>query len=260
MKAIDSKTRWAAAGAIVAASILTGCGSGYHDYDQELLDGGMCNPDAAPAWVKSGVAVVDEENLYFIGRGIGYNILDERAAYDSARDHATEQLAKYILTRVQARMARGDERQFAMETGWAFVGLVQGHQNRGRFLPGERADQMLETSVRAATKAVVGDLEDRAVYWEQWAVGEVPQRPFEKPLKMRRYKCWLLMSVPRGKLNERIRVAVEAVLAAAAGCPQSCLPPPQPAQGDEKTTKNKAEPPPRELDALGAYRLYEIDK
>ena len=257
MKAIEKMTRLAAAIAVLAA--LAGCGSNYQDYDQELLGVGMCNPDAAPEWVRSGVAVADEDNLYFVGRGIAYNVLDERAAYDSARDHALEQVGKYIVARLEAAMAQYDRRTFAMETGWAFWGLVKGHESRGRFLPGERAEQRLKTSARMCTEAVVGDLEDRAVYWEQWAVREVPQRPFEKALRMKRYKCWLLMSVPRRKLEDRICVTIQAVLAAAAGGPQICLPPPPPAP-PKKTTKNKTQPPPREIDALGAYRLYEIDR
>ena len=215
MKAIDKNT-WFAMTLVASITLaVAGCGSDYQNYEQAFVSSGMCS-ESAPEWVK-GPMPNDPENLYFLGRGLSYNILDERAGYDGARDHVLEQMGKQIATWVRSRVARGDRRLFGMETGWAFLGLVQGHAGRGRFLPGERARQRLDTAIAMTTQALAGDLEDRAIHWEQWGIREIKDRPFEKPLRMKRYKCWLLMSIPRAKVDARIKATFEALHVAATG-------------------------------------------
>ncbi len=58
--------------------------------------------DAAPTWVQ-GQIQSDPYVLSFVGRGMAYNVLDERKAFDEAVMHAREQLAQYVRTRVVSK-------------------------------------------------------------------------------------------------------------------------------------------------------------
>jgi hypothetical protein len=123
-------------------------------------------------------------------------------------------MAMQIATRVNVRFCRDagrherrDERDSAdTMLGCAYVS--------GEF-PWQR-DEAFGVSVKrsayAAAGALVGDMVERGVYWEQWAINERPRRPWSAHRTARRYKCWVLMAAPREKLDERVRVAQELAL------------------------------------------------
>jgi len=192
-----------------------GCaGSNWQNYDEEFIRAGILGPDSenAPAWVRGEMPTGQDEKakdeIYFIGRGLGYNVLDERAAYDAARDHVIAQLGKQIATWVSERACEGDVRYFRPKSGYL---AVCGAKHGNRFLPGEKSVQWLRDAVKMCTEALAGDLVDRGVYWEQWYIQENPERPRPDELRMKRYKCWVLMSISRQNMESRIQATLKAL-------------------------------------------------
>jgi len=233
--------------AVVAGLMMAGgCGSDYQNYNQTFLGSGMCNAQNAPDWVKGPVGAEDNENLYFVGRGIAHNVLDERAGYNAARDHVLEQLARHVATWVSARAGEGDRRTFRMESGWPFLG----RRARNRHFPGERSKGYLASHVRLCTEALAGDLEEVETYWEQWEVREHPERPMHRALRMKRYKCWVLMAVPKAKVESRVQATLEALRVASAG--------PNKLYG--VVASHGASPAAGRLNAAGAAQLFKIAK
>jgi len=223
-----------------------GCGSDYQNYNQQFLGSGMCNAQNAPGWVKGPVEGADSDNVYFVGRGIAHNVLDERAGYNAARDHVLDQLAKHVATWVSARAGEGDKRTFRMETGWPFMG----HRPRNRHFPGERSKGYLESHVRMCTEALAGDMEEVETYWEQWEVREHPERPMHRALRMKRYKCWVLMAIPRAKVESRVQATLEALRVASAG-PNTLF---------GVVASHGASPAAGRLNAAGAAQLHKVAK
>ena len=197
----------AALAASVLAACLAGCGgSNYQNYDEVFIRSGITDPrvEDVPDWVMDSPEHTPDE-LFFVGRGVGYNVLDERAAYDAARDHALQQMARHIVSCVRVRSKELDQRTGTHSPAlWTRRPLID---STCRFLPGERAKQNVDAAAKLVTTALAGDLEERGIYWEQWGMTEVPERGIRSRtnrLRMKRYKCWLLMAVPRGKLDSRI--------------------------------------------------------
>ena len=193
-------------------SVVAGCGSGYQNYEEVILGssadsaGGLFSPEA-PEWVK-GAVTQDAENLYIVGRAVGYNSLDEQGAFDAAQDNALVQLAKHIATWVTITGKRSDTRSFSMSSG---VCVIPPSLSGNRFLPGEHADQKITQCVQTTTEALAGDVETREVYWEKIELREVPERLCRNSLRMKRYKCWVLMSVPRDKVESRVQATLAAL-------------------------------------------------
>jgi hypothetical protein len=191
---------------IVAASLFTsGCGSMYQKYNEQMVTAQIHGNDKAPDWVK-GQIQSDGRSLSFVGRGTGYNVLDERKAFDEAFMHAREQLAQYVGTRVISESCDQD---------WAFG---------ARFLPikdagpgnGEHPDQALRSRAKQVAEAIVGELLPMATYWEQWDVQENPRRHWDglwlendHRFDMRRYKCWVLASIPRDRVDKFVTATLE---------------------------------------------------
>ena len=208
-------------GAAVVGLMLAGCGSNWQNYDESLVktsEDGLFGPKA-PTWVKGSAARMpgdDEGRVYFVGRGVGYNTFDERGAYDAARDHVLQQVGKQIATWVRVRAVEVDARNFrAREKPWCVL-VPYARGDRGpRFLPGERAEQLLAVQVKLTTSALAGDLVDEGVYWEQWSISEVPlDRTLlsNTPTRtMKRYKCWLRMSIDKQMLESRIQATLGAL-------------------------------------------------
>jgi len=200
--------------------LVAGCGSDYQNYQETFLKQGVCQ-DSAPTWVASTTPLNIEHSdyLYFVGRGIGYNTLDERSAYDNARDHAMQQLASYIGTHVVTNASEGDKRRFSMASGIPFVLPSKGN----RFLPGEKSEQGLSKLAYLVVDAIAGDLEDMGTYWEQYEIQELPPRLCDKARIATRYKCWVKMGVPKNSVIKRIAEAQEqmAALADAQCCPET---------------------------------------
>ncbi len=208
-------------GAAVLGLMLAGCGSNWQNYDEALVktsEDGLFGPQA-PAWVKGSDVRIpgdDESRIYFVGRGVGYNTFDERAAYDAARDHVLQQAGKQIATWVRARVTESDSRNFKGREKPFCVLLPYARRGEGpRFLPGERAEQMLAVKVKLTTEALAGDLVDEGVYWEQWSISEMPlDRTLlsNTPTRtMKRYKCWVRMSVDKQQMESRIQATLEAL-------------------------------------------------
>lgn len=179
--------------ALALTALVSACSSPRKHYDETLVRSQMHGADSAPEWVK-GVIQTDPSVLSFVGRGLAFNVLDERKAYDEAVMHAREQLAQYVRTQVISE---------ACDKDWA---------DGARFIPsgelefGGTAESSAYLSFRAGqmAEAVVGQLLPTAQHWEQWEL-EDPKEPH----KVTRYKCWVLAEVPA----ERIEGMVNATLA-----------------------------------------------
>ncbi len=232
-------------GAFVLAVVSAGCGSDWQNYDEEYLRSGMWQPGAenVPVWVK-GKVPQSENEIYFVGRGIAYNVFDERAGYDSARDHVLQQLGKQVATWISARSTESDRRTFAPGSGWL---LVPGRGSGNRFLPGERSTQSQAAAVRLCTEALAGDLKDVDVYWEQWYMEETPEKLLARPLRMKRYKCWLLMSVPTKKMESRIAATLAGLKIALSG-PNTLF----------ASVGSHSAPAAGQLGAVGASQLFKM--
>lgn len=161
-------------------------------YDESLIRGQIHGADSAPEWVK-GVIQTDPSMLSFVGRGIAFNVLDERKAYDEAVMHAREQLAQYVRTEVISE---------ACDKDWA---------DGARFIPSEKlefggtAESSAYLSFRAGqmAEAVVGQLLPTAQHWEQWELDD----PVE-PHKVTRYKCWVLAEVPADRVDGMVNATL----------------------------------------------------
>ncbi len=150
---------------------------------------------SAPAWVEGSIPN-DGSHVRFVGRGGGFDVLDERAAFDEAMGHALAQLSGYISTRVVAEACATDS-----SLGARF--LQPGSDQSGS---GERVDQSLRSCVHSISEAVVGGLAATDQYWERWEV----QTKFSNRHGANRWKCWVLCEVS----NADIDLYVEAALAA----------------------------------------------
>jgi len=223
---------------------LAGCGSNWQNYTEEFRGSGIVGKDAkdVPAWVTGDPqeGLVPDE-IAFVGRSIGFNVLDERAAYNSARDHVLQQVAAQVATWIGARAGEADRRWFDPKSGWT---LICTSKPQNRFLPGEQANQALCSAARACTQALVGDLVDRGTYWEQWYLEENPERHRPNELRMTRYKCWLRMSIKRQDLESRIQTTLKALRIDAG----------QPGLAFEVVGEHKT-PAPSRLDPFGAAQL-----
>ena len=162
-------------------------------YDEVMIRAQIHGDETAPEWV-TGTIQSDPDRLAFVGRGLAFNVLDERKAYDEAVMHAREQLAQYVRTRVISE---------ACDEDWA---------SGARFIPsadldaGDTASSDAQLSFRAGQVAnsVVGELLPTAQHWEQWELEDKSE-----PHKMTRYKCWVLAEVPA----DRVSAMIESTLA-----------------------------------------------
>lgn len=191
---------------VFAACLLpSGCGSLYQKYDEQMVTAQIHGNDKAPDWVK-GQIQSDTRSISFVGRGTGYNVLDERKAFDEAFMHAREQLAQYVGTRV---ISESCDQDWALGT---------------RFLPvkdagpgkGEHTDQAIRSRAKQVAEAIVGELLPVATYWEQWDVQENPRRWWngfwlenDNRFDIRRYKCWVLTSIPRDRVDRFVTATLE---------------------------------------------------
>lgn len=183
----------------------TSCGSKWQTHDEQLVRTQITTASDAPEWV-TGRIQTDPAMLSFVGRGGGYNVLDERKAFDEAFMHAREQLAQYVGTRVTSESCDQD---------WA---------DGARFLPledsgpgdGEKPGQAIRSRAKQFAEAIVGELLPVAQYWEQWDVHETPERKWDgmwmenkERFEIRRYKCWVLAQVPRTNVDKFVNATLE---------------------------------------------------
>lgn len=180
--------------ALALTALVSACASDgpRKHYDETLIRSQIHGAESAPEWVK-GIIQTDSETLSFVGRGLAFNVLDERKAYDEAVMHAREQLAQYIRTRVISE---------ACDKDWA---------DGARFIPsaelefGGTAESDAYISFRAGqmAEAVVGQLLPTAQHWEQWEL-EDPKEPH----KVTRYKCWVLAEVPAARIEGMVNATL----------------------------------------------------
>lgn len=185
----------------VLAAVVAGCGP-----REAMIRSGITGDENAPAWVQ-GPTPHDPGMLYFVGRGGGEDVLDEQAAHRAARQDAMRQMAEQIATRVNVLFGVNDDRR----------------QRERECSPGywcETFDTRVALKARAATSALVGDMEEKGVYWEEWAVKEHPDMAYSRGCdprtgmrdRLHRYKCWVLMAVPREKFEQRVQTTSKLVL------------------------------------------------
>ncbi|HUT02074.1 MAG TPA: hypothetical protein VM031_06440 [Phycisphaerae bacterium] len=185
---------------------------------EQLLRNSMARNPNAPEWVH-GRMPSEASLIYFVGRGVGRNVLDEQGAYQAARNHAIEQMALQIGSRVTIGLGRTATRRHATAEGDATT-----YGRRITILPdgmaaapfpwmrGEDYAANVNSGSALAADTLAGDLIEQDIYWEQWYVNDRPERTWAGFRGQRRYKCWLLMAVPREKFDERVQVASMLVL------------------------------------------------
>ena len=97
--------------------LLSACGSSWRLHDEMTLQIGAPSDEAAPNWVK-GKVPMDPERIYFVGRSatpdmscrgdtfnndastrVGYTMLDERSALQSARNDVYDQMRQRLAPR-----------------------------------------------------------------------------------------------------------------------------------------------------------------
>lgn len=181
--------------ALALTALVAACKSGplpEETFVRERITGGK----ATPEWVEGRLPQGDAK-VHFVGRGGGYNVLDERAAYDEAMAHAHAQLAGYVSTHVVAEACARDS-----SMGVRF--LQPGRHQSGT---GEGAHQSLKTCAHQISEAIVGGMAAVDQYWEQWQVKTRQQSVNDA----RRYKCWVLCEVSRRDIDRYVQAALAAL-------------------------------------------------
>lgn len=187
------------------AMLAVGCGSTNYQVQTETLHQVGITAADAPDWVK-GIAPADRDpnRVYFVGRGIGFNVLDERGAYDSARDHALEQLARQLATRVTYFTHDVDDQhdtRFLPDEGgcrlfWNWSDVQSNHNHN------------LLKDAKLWTDTIAGHMAEEEVYWERWEVKENPEQMFCcADRRMTRWKCWGLFSVARADYDALVEAS-----------------------------------------------------
>jgi hypothetical protein len=187
------------------ALLVVGCAN-YQVQTETLHQIGITAADA-PDWVKGISAQGQDPNrMYFVGRGIGFNVLDERGAYDAARDHALEQLARQLSTHVTYWTHDVDNdyaTRFLPDEGGCCIFCAMSDVR-------DNHPQKLEKCAKLWTDALAGHMVEEEVYWERWEVIENPERPFCcTDRRMTRWKCWALFSVSRSDFDALAQASMD---------------------------------------------------
>ncbi|MCK4341740.1 MAG: hypothetical protein KAY37_08465 [Phycisphaerae bacterium] len=180
----------------------------HRTYREMLVREGMSGPEA-PDWVQGSPQQADmPDEVFFVGRSVGYSVLDEYGAVAAAREDIYRQVAELLATRVMSTAhhlnARANSETFFTERG---VNGLTGFDDHTliRTMPGGELQQAVAREAGLFANAVAGDLIDRNVHFEQWDVRDEPVGAFGRASRgMNRYKCWVLMSIPRDKLDRRV--------------------------------------------------------
>lgn len=198
-----------AKGALAAAALgslfLSSCGSLYQKYEEKMVRADMIASDKAPEWVR-GIIPSTPTDIAFVGRGQAYNVLDERKAFDEAFMHCREQLAQYVGTNIYSESCDQD---------WSEGARYLPVKDAGPG-PGEHVGQALRSRAHQIAESIVGELLPISQYWEQWDVQEDPARHFDggffansHQYEMRRYKVWVLASIPRARVQKFVDASIE---------------------------------------------------
>lgn len=179
---------------VACVVVLNGCQSPRNILAETRHEGESIASASAPRWIMGprNDEESDPDKYYFVGRSVGYNVFDERGAYDAAVDHVLQQLAKRVHTRVKAYTKDVDV------------------SRRERFLARERVRQSLKDVAKMRTDALARAVREEEVYWERWEISEEPRWPcfigrvLCRDCRMARWKCWVLMSLDRDLFDDTI--------------------------------------------------------
>ena len=148
--------------------ILSGCAH------QKLLER---NTAGSPAWTLTPPEASESE-VFFVGRSLAVNVLDERHAINQAMDDAAYQIAKGICAGITGKVEIVDSRR--------------GEAIRGK----EKTDQPSNETVVVDIKNLISGMVQKSTYYERWSVREKFMHP-----KYKRYKYWVLVSFPSNEFN-----------------------------------------------------------
>ncbi|MDP6539814.1 MAG: hypothetical protein QF410_09760 [Planctomycetota bacterium] len=184
--------------ALIAAACTT-----ISEPEDEVQLRSMIAGDAAPEWV-TGQIPTSPGTVAFVGRGGGFDVLDERHAYDEALGHARAQLAQYVATQVTAEAC---ERDISIGT---------------RYLPRdmpewgnpERVNQDIRSRAHELSNVLVGGVAANDQHWERWEVKNEMRTEdafTRRRTGLRRYKCWVLSVVDVDTINGYVESALRAL-------------------------------------------------
>ena len=118
------------------------------------------------------------DKVFFVGRSLAVNVLDERHGVNEAIDDAAFQIAKAAIADVKGTVSIIDSRG--------------GEAIRGR----ETTGQPSESTVRVDVAAIVSNIRQEDTYWERWSVREEFMGK-----EFKRYKYYVLVAIPEAELK-----------------------------------------------------------
>jgi hypothetical protein len=130
-----------------------------------------------PRWTLTPPPPANGE-VFFVGRSLAVNILDEKKAINQAIDDAAYQIARAIGANVSGTVSIIDSRS--------------GEEIKGS----EKTDQTTRDQVVVDVKALISGMTQKDTYRELWQVKDPGM-----PEKVRRYKYWVLISFPEAELK-----------------------------------------------------------
>jgi hypothetical protein len=164
----------------------------------------MIAGDTAPAWV-TGQIPTSPGTVAFVGRGGGFDVLDERHAFDEALGHARTQLAHYVATEVTSEACLRD-----ISIGARFL-----PRDMPEFGAHERVNQDLRSRAHEITDVLVGGVAAADQHWERWEVSNGRQWDrrwmTDRRAGIQRYKCWVLAIVDLDSINRYVESALRAL-------------------------------------------------
>jgi hypothetical protein len=183
--------------------LVAGC-STISEPEGEVQLRNMIAGDAAPAWV-TGQIPTSPGTVAFVGRGGGFDVLDERHAFDEALGHARTQLAHYVATAVTSEACLRD-----ISIGARFL-----PRDMPEYGAHERVNQDLRSRAHEISDVIVGGVAAADQHWERWDVSNGRQWDrrwmTDRRAGIQRYKCWVLAIVDLDTIDRYVASALRAV-------------------------------------------------
>jgi hypothetical protein len=170
MESIQVQAMWI--GAVVL--LLSGCAHETMVSDTEARR----QEENRPSWTYTPPGPSDGK-VYFVGRSLAVNVLDERNAMNQAMDDALYQIARAAGADVTGTTRIIDRRS--------------GEAIRGQ----ERTDQPSDEQIQIDVNGTVVGIRQEDVFWERFSVREKALSE-----KYKRYKYYVLVSVPEQELED----------------------------------------------------------
>jgi len=140
-----------------------------------------------PSWLLTPPKPSDGK-VFFVGRSLGLNVLDEKQAINLAIDDAAYQIARAITADVTGQVTIIDSRKTEEKRQSSLIG--------NKVKQDTRSDQSSHDQVVVDVRSIVSGLVQENAYWERCSVRDTFFGP-----KLRRYKYWLLVSFPERELK-----------------------------------------------------------